>query len=310
MQEKKISKPLPSLLPKIREPDEWARLTAAGIQVADENGERNLVRLIDVAEWLSQSYPRDQVLRRIFDPTAGLAASDWAPLTLIYLLKADTSPVRLMDRFQPNDEAGFFWERLDGVDYFSSPDAVGASLQEAWEWAWPGAVLPGADPEWDKEFQWRQADREEEGQVMLGYLKRLAIDASLAHLLWGWGTPTVAANLLSEPEMHPTGDVVEQPTAAIFPFPDLAPVVDIQDPKTWRQLVHFRRSHPRARWTDSMRAIALREKKDRASKPGARGVVDAMAADLHITPKVLNEQILKASRNNGASPSRRVGIHK
>lgn len=278
MQEKKISKSLPNTLPKIREPDEWARLTAAGIQVADENGERNLVRLIDLAEWLSQSYPRDQVLRRIFHPAAGLALGGWQPLTLIYLLKANTSPVRLMDRFQPNDAASFFWERLDGVDYFSSPDAVGVSLQEAWEWFWPGVVLPGADPEWDREFRWRHENRRREAKAMLGYLKRLAIDASLAHLLWGWGTAAVGER---DGESASTGAVL----------------IKVPRASDWERLIDRRNNSERHIWTVEDAKVIQAEERERKAVKGVKGVRQKMAEEMSAGGKsITHTKLFQAMR--------------
>lgn len=77
---------------------------------------------------------------------------------------------------------------------------------------------------------------------------------------------------------------------------------EILEPFDWASLVTYRQKSTGAMWTDNMRRIALDEKRSRTGRLGAQGVVKAMAAELGVSVKVVNEQIAKL----GQVPKREV----
>jgi hypothetical protein len=64
---------------------------------------------------------------------------------------------------------------------------------------------------------------------------------------------------------------------------------------TWNELVSFRESNPKTVWTQAQKRIVLIEAKQRKAIPGVTGVAIAMAAELGITVKLLNDRIRESN---------------
>lgn len=66
------------------------------------------------------------------------------------------------------------------------------------------------------------------------------------------------------------------------------------EPTTWRELVAFRKKHPRTDWSVEQKRIVKKEKLRRCATPGASGVAKAMALELNITETMVNKRITRS----------------
>lgn len=116
----------------------------------------------------------------------------------------------------------------------------------------------------------------------------LALSEADARACWGW---------------MPAGDVVPAPTPAAN-VTALPAVVVPEDPKTWAELVKFRKANPSALWLPAHKGILKEEAASRSSRPNAHGVRKEMAEQLGMTESRLNDLIRKAEESGKRGAAR------
>lgn len=98
---------------------------------------------------------------------------------------------------------------------------------------------------------------------------RLAVPMAKAYQWWGYGQQAAPAGADTEADSEP-------------------------DVSTWAGLVKFRKAYPSAIWTPEMKVTVRAEKIRRKALPGAKGVAKAMAEELGISEKLLNDKVREA----------------
>lgn len=219
----------------------------------DPGDECRLVRLVDVAAWMANEYPRDDVIRRLFGALYMNEADPWG--LQLFVINGRGYAKRLIRHFGPSPETVDFWQYLrepdsifeyeEGVTADYGADDVIGVIGRMWEYAWPGVSAdPDADRDWflqrvkaanlnrnarvkaDPDASPRAAPASmlsEERQAMMRVLERLAVPISIAFTLWGWGRAAA---------------VVTLPNAAADT--QVAPTIEAQDVSDWPSLVQYR----------------------------------------------------------------------
>ena len=117
----------------------------------------------------------------------------------------------------------------------------------------------------------------ESGREILG---PLAVRHELANKLWGWGS-----------------------VAQVVPLHSVSTEGQVEEPKTYAELVTFRTNKSKSEWTTSQKGIAAAEAKRRKALPGAKGVASMMAKELGVSVSRFNDLI----RNPGEAGMREMG---
>lgn len=202
----------------------WKPNAPNGLLRHDPGDECRLVRLVDLAAWLGDQYPRDEVVRRLIVP---LYQNNAEPCGLqLFVLNGRGYAKRLFDHFDLSIEPEVIscWQHLHEPDSVSeygeyvernySPNDVIGVIGRMWQYAWPGvAENPDADDHWFLrrvyEANMRRNERakafpdmqhraapssmfSEERRDMMRVLERLAVPVPIAFTLWGWGSVAAA----------------------------------------------------------------------------------------------------------------------
>lgn len=109
-----------------------------------------------------------------------------------------------------------------------------------------------------------------------GFCPYVAVRMVRAHELWGYAAPTAAASV----------------TSLLAPL-QLVKAGQAGDGgiKTYADLKTFRLATPKAKWLDDMKVIMAEEKHARSAKPGAKGVAQAMADELKVSRKFVDDKV-------------------
>jgi hypothetical protein len=115
-------------------------------------------------------------------------------------------------------------------------------------------------------------------------IERVAMLMTKAHDLWEYGQPAA-------PQVAPVVTALPVPLQIVQAGP-------VEDPpiKTYADLVAFRLANEKAKWLDDMKVIMAEEKKARKNKPGAKGVSQAMANELKVSPKFVDDKVREGNR--------------
>lgn len=188
---------------RVSPPNDWEPNCKYGLQRLDDSARGLLVRLEDVAAWLAQKMPRDEVIRELFYP---LITDDGVEAKGLYVLSARhyAQPLIVGDALSPK-MAGF-WQYLPYADSQTIPEYVARDIAEEWCDAWPGLADPTTDSDWWHELVIRnnlertrrfKADEPpltegpgfdtETRRTKMERLRRLAIRLEQAHALWDYG---------------------------------------------------------------------------------------------------------------------------
>lgn len=186
----------------VEPPEDWEPNCRYGLQRRDASPGGRLVRLEDVARWLAQTYPREEVLHRL---AVELIGGDGAATSCLYLLNTQTYAIPLIVNGHPNPLAGSFWQFLPWVEANTIAEYVGRDLYEAFARVWPGLADPSTDHDWmvkraiekNREASARaQAERDglddpieywPDDGYLLEMLRILALPIAKAHEFWGYG---------------------------------------------------------------------------------------------------------------------------
>lgn len=294
----------------------WVSNAPNGLLRHDSGDECRLVRLVDVAAWMANEYPRDQVIRRLFGALYQNEADPWG--WQLFVLNGKGYAQRLIRHFGPSPETVDFWQHLrepDSIEEYGECVTSGYSAQDVmgvilrmWDYAWPGV---SADPDADREWYMQRvieankrrnarlkADPDasndaapasmlsEERQAMMQVLERLAVPIPVAFTLWGWGRATAAVAL---------PDAVAGTQAA--------PAVEAQDVTDWPSLVRYRgqfaslAAQKRPVWLPGhVEILAARLHEDHQAGRG-RGALGRLAGELGAVRSTVGELL----KNHGFS---------
>ena len=191
------------IAPIVSPPDGWVPNCKYGLQRADDSPRGLLVRLEEVAVWLAQSKPRDDVIRELFSP---LIVDDGIEARALYVLNARGYAQPLIVGDAPNQKMIGFWQDLPFVDRATLPEYVARDIAEEWCDAWPGLADPRTDSDWWHELVIRnnlertRRFKQDEPALTEGAgfdtetrlakmhrLGKLAIRLEQANALWGYG---------------------------------------------------------------------------------------------------------------------------
>lgn len=109
-----------------------------------------------------------------------------------------------------------------------------------------------------------------------GFCPYVAVRMVRAYELWGYGAPKAAVSVA--------------PLLVPLPIVKAGHVGD-GDIKTYADLKTFRLATPKAKWLDDMKVIMAEEKHARSAKPGAIGVAQAMADELKVSRKFVDDKV-------------------
>lgn len=205
--------------------DSWKPNAPNGLLRHGPGDECRLVRLVDVAAWMANEFPRDEVIRRLMGALCQNEADPWG--WQLFALNGSGYAKRLIRPLGPSPETVDFWQYLrepDSIDEYDegvtsdyiARDVMGV-IGRMWEYAWPGA---SADPDADRDWYMRrviEANKRrnarvkanpdasphavpasmlsEERRTMMLHLERLAAPIPVAFTLWGWGQAAAAVAL-------------------------------------------------------------------------------------------------------------------
>lgn len=110
-------------------------------------------------------------------------------------------------------------------------------------------------------------------------IERVAILMTKAHELWGYGR-------LAQPQAAPEVDAHPAPLHLVQAVSGADRPI-----KTYADLKAFRLANPGAKWLDDMKVIMAKEKESRDAKPGAKRVAQAMADDLKVSRKFVDDKV-------------------
>ena len=301
----------------------WKPNAPNGLLRHDPGDECRLVRLVDLAAWLGDQYPRDEVVRRLIVPLHQNNAEPWG--LQLFVLNGRGYAKRLFDHFDLSIEPEVIscWQHLHEPDSVSeygeyvernySPNDVIGVIGRMWQYAWPGvAENPDADDHWFLrrvyEANMRRNERakafpdmqhraapssmfSEERRDMMRVLERLAVPVPIAFTLWGWGSVAAA---VAQPAAVPSATA-----APGIQTQDIAPAIGPQDVADWPSLVRYRQQfvgvppQQRPAWLLEYVAILARWVRDECAAGRSYGVLDRAGKALGFTNGVRVRQLLK-----------------
>ena len=186
----------------IEPPEGWLANCKYGLLRRDATTAGVLVRIEDVANWLSEKLPRKEVIYQIFFELITYNGSD---ADFLYVVNSQTFAKSLITNGKANRNTDSWWQFLPSIDHNSIAEEMARSIAEAWERVWPGLSNPELDHEWrmqrtiarNKErnaMHRANMDGQDylgecwpEDEFLLNQLMALAIPVITAHALWGYG---------------------------------------------------------------------------------------------------------------------------
>ncbi len=107
----------------------WAPNSKFGLQRSGQRDEDRLVRVEDVASWLSDRLPRDHVVKELFAP---LMHEEGQAASRLFVLRGGDFAVPLLLGDRPNVEADSFWRKLPFTRADTRPEDVIRDVADAW----------------------------------------------------------------------------------------------------------------------------------------------------------------------------------
>lgn len=294
----------------------WMPNAPNGLLRHGPGDECRLVRLVEVAAWMANEYPRDEVIRRLFGALYQNEADPWG--WQLFILNGKGYAQRLIRHFGPSPESVDFWQYLrepdsiheydEGVTTDWSAQGVIGIIGRMWEYAWPGVSDdPDADRDWylarvksaNLNHQARvNADPyassvpapasmlSEERQEMMHVLERLAVPVPIAFTLWGCGragAPVALPDALAGTQAAPAASAV----------------IEAQGVSDWPSLVRYRSqfaslaAQKRPLWLPEHVALLAGRLNEEHQAGRGRGALGRLASELGAVRSTLGERLIK-----------------
>lgn len=300
--------------------ESWMPNAPNGLLRHGPGDECRLVRLVEVAAWMANEYPRNEVIRRLFGALYQNEADPWG--WQLFVLNGKGYAQRLIRHFGPSPETVDFWQYLREPDStfeypecvtseYGAQDVIGVIVR-MWEYAWPGV---SADPDADRDWYLARVKSanlnhrarvnadpnassvpapatmlSEERKEMMRVLERLAVPIPIAFTLWGWGRAAAPVAL--------PGAVAGAQAA-----PAAAAVIEVQDVTDWPSLVLYRlqfasvAAQKRPVWLPGHVAILAARLHEEHQAGRGRGALGRLAGELGSVRSTVGELLKKHDFN-------------